>query len=54
MGVIAWKLVREFIASGHADASGPLREWFRAAELAEQTKLVNELKIRGHLKVPTK
>ena len=41
MRVIAWEIFGEYIASGHADASEPLREWFRTAELADWTKLAD-------------
>ncbi len=47
MRVIAWKVLREYIESGHADAAEPLREWFRIAEVVPigRTKLADVRKV---------
>jgi len=39
--VIAWRVLREYVENGHADAEEPLREWFRTAELSDWTKLAD-------------
>jgi len=37
--VIAWKMLREYVESGHGDLAEPLRAWYRTAELADWLKL---------------
>lgn len=41
MRVIAWRKLREFIESFHADAAEPLRERYRTAEVSEWMKLAD-------------